>query len=103
MKRSVVIKRLGYKASAALDNLRYIARRLFSVSGSRSLRHERLLRKCPTSFHLVEGLVSRPQPEASTSWKLVGHCAARFSFFQGAGHEGLLINHHDAGDLIASG
>src|SRR5262245_7414741 len=33
MKRSVVIKRLGYEASAALDNLRYIARRLFIVSG----------------------------------------------------------------------
>src|SRR5215813_13660559 len=46
--------------------------------------------KCPTSFQLVEGLMSRPRPEASTSWKLVGHCAARFSFFQGAGHEGLL-------------
>src|SRR5262245_11189093 len=35
MKRSVVIKRLGYEASAALDNLRYIARRLFIVSGRR--------------------------------------------------------------------
>ena len=33
MKRSVVIERLGYEASAALDNLRYIARRLFIVSG----------------------------------------------------------------------
>src|SRR5215510_14833044 len=33
MKRSVVIKRLGYEASAALDNLRYIPRRLFIVSG----------------------------------------------------------------------
>src|SRR5215510_7722556 len=49
-----------------------------------------LLRTCPTSFQLVEGLVSRPLPAAPTSWKLVGHCAARFSFFQGAGHEGLL-------------
>ncbi len=29
MKRSVVIRRLGYEASAALDNLRYIARRAF--------------------------------------------------------------------------
>jgi hypothetical protein len=33
MKRSAVIKRLGYEASAAFDNLRYIARRLFIVSG----------------------------------------------------------------------
>src|SRR5262245_15017670 len=36
MKRSVVIKRLGYEASAGPrteDNLRYIARRLFIVSG----------------------------------------------------------------------
>jgi len=36
MKRSVVIKRLGYEASAALDNLRHIARRLFIVSGCRN-------------------------------------------------------------------
>ena len=35
MKRSVVIKRLGNQASAALDNLRYRARRLFIVSGRR--------------------------------------------------------------------
>jgi hypothetical protein len=31
MKRIVVIKRLDYEASAALDNLRYIARRIFIV------------------------------------------------------------------------
>src|SRR5262245_3963289 len=42
------------------------------------------LRKCPTSWKLVDGFLSRLLPEASTSWKLVGHCAARFSFFQGA-------------------
>jgi hypothetical protein len=40
--------------------------------------------KCPTSWKLVEGFLSRPQPEASTSWKHVGHCAARFSLFKGA-------------------
>jgi len=40
--------------------------------------------KCSTSRKLVEGFLSRPQPEASTSWKLVGHRAARISFFQGA-------------------
>src|SRR6266540_1170084 len=33
-----------------------------------------LLRRCPTSFQLVDGFPSRPLPEASTSWKLVGHC-----------------------------
>src|SRR5437899_747581 len=43
-----------------------------------------LFRKCPTSFQLVDVFLSRPRPEASTSWQLVGHCAARFSFFQGA-------------------
>jgi len=37
MKHSDVIKRFGYQASAALDNLRYIARRLFIVSGHRSV------------------------------------------------------------------
>jgi hypothetical protein len=31
---------------------------------------------------LVNGFLSRPLPEASTSWKLVGHCAARFTFSQ---------------------
>jgi hypothetical protein len=40
--------------------------------------------KCPTSRKLVEGFLSRPQLEASTSFRLVEHCAARFSFFQGA-------------------
>ena len=43
-----------------------------------------LLRKCPTSFQLVDGFLSRPLPEASTSCKFVGHRVARFSFFQGA-------------------
>src|SRR2546422_6988066 len=43
-----------------------------------------LLGKCPTNCQLVEGFVSRPFPEASTSWQLVGHRAPRFSFFQGA-------------------
>jgi hypothetical protein len=33
MERSVVIKRLGYEASAALDNLRHIARRLSFFQG----------------------------------------------------------------------
>src|SRR5262245_3512311 len=28
--------------------------------------------------------MSRPLPEATTSWQLVGHCAPRFSIFQGA-------------------
>ena len=40
--------------------------------------------KCPTSWKLVEGFLSRPLPEAWISFRLVGHCAARFSFFQGA-------------------
>jgi hypothetical protein len=40
--------------------------------------------KCPTSLQLVEGFLSRHLPEASTSFQLVGHCAAAFSFFQGA-------------------
>src|SRR5262245_2533634 len=48
------------------------------------LAHNYSSGKCPTSFQLVDVFLSRPQPEVSTSWKLVGHCAARFSFFQGA-------------------
>jgi hypothetical protein len=40
--------------------------------------------KCSTSRKLVEGFLSRLLPDASTSRKLVGHCAARFSFFEGA-------------------
>jgi hypothetical protein len=36
MSRSVTIKRLDDEASAALDNLRYISRRLFIVSGRRN-------------------------------------------------------------------
>jgi len=40
--------------------------------------------KCPTNWKLVESFLSCPQPEASTSRKLVGHCAARFLLFQGA-------------------
>jgi hypothetical protein len=36
MKRSVVIKQLGYEASARLDNLRFIHHRLFIVSWRRS-------------------------------------------------------------------
>src|SRR5215510_771258 len=52
MKRSVVIKRLGYEASAALDNLRHIARRVFIFSGSRSLRHEQLL--CIKSYCIID-------------------------------------------------
>src|SRR5262249_1578328 len=39
--------------------------------------------KCPTSFKLVDVFLSRPQPEASTSFKLVGHCAARFFIHSG--------------------
>jgi len=31
---------------------------------------------------LVDGFPSRPLPEAATSWKLAGHCAARLTFFQ---------------------
>src|SRR5262249_18963458 len=46
-------------------------------------RHKRSRGKCPTSLKLVGVFLSRPQPEASTSLKLVGQCAARFSFFQG--------------------
>ena len=34
MKSSVVIERFGYEASAPLDNLRYIARRLFCFRAS---------------------------------------------------------------------
>jgi hypothetical protein len=43
-----------------------------------------LFRKCPTSFQLVGVFLSRPQHEASTSFQLVGHRAARFPLFQGA-------------------
>src|SRR5262249_40616190 len=46
----------------------------------------RLFGKCPTSFQLVAVFPSRLLPEASTSLKLVGHGAARFSLFQGVAH-----------------
>jgi hypothetical protein len=35
MNRSIIIKRIGYKASARSYNLRYMTRRLFIVSGRR--------------------------------------------------------------------
>jgi hypothetical protein len=40
--------------------------------------------KMSDKLKLVDVFLSRLFPETSTSWKLVGHCAARFSFFQGA-------------------
>jgi hypothetical protein len=56
----------------------------FSFFLSVATRHDELHRKPSTSIQLVDGFLSRPLPEASTSWKLVGHCAARFTFFHGA-------------------
>jgi len=64
-------------------SLPYHRAAIFIVSGRRRSDMNDSCGKCPTSFQLVEGLVSRPQPEASTSWKLVGHCASRLSLFQG--------------------
>ena len=55
MNRSIVIKRLGYEGSAALDNLRYMTRRIFIVS-ERRLRHERL------PFYLTIDLTSPGRP-----------------------------------------
>jgi hypothetical protein len=62
MNRSVVIKRLGDEAFRRLDNLRYVTRRLFTVSGRRQRRERLLLVKRPSSFldgrlqHVVDRL-----------------------------------------------
>ena len=54
MKRSVVIKRLGYEALRRLDNLRYMTRRLFIVSERR--------RRDLNDSYVDEGLLIRINP-----------------------------------------
>ena len=61
MKHSDAIKRFGYEASAASDNLRYIARRLFIVSGHRSVIL-RLLRKIDRIYKIYRIDLLHPNP-----------------------------------------
>src|SRR5262245_55858956 len=84
-----------------LEACRTLRGSLFILSGRRD-RNEGLLRKYATSFQLVDVLLSRLLPEVSTSWKLVGYCAARFSFFLGAatGMKAPAENNHVGAEFI---